>query len=156
MAKRKAAESREANSAESCPTSPREFSRRPARRLSARLKATGLSISQLAERILVAGLSKRRENDRDKAMRALCFVLAETAHQVVGAHEFNEETKTEAPMFNWRSDPFFFRAFKLAVGQILDALEPRGNVRAPKVQMSLYRHQRPQHRKRQIRSPPDT
>ena len=70
-------------------------------------------------------------------MRALGFVLAETAHQVIGFHILNEETKTEAPTFSWRSDPFFYRAFKLAVGRILDALEPKGEVRAPEIRMSL-------------------
>lgn len=99
--------------------------------------AAGLSISQLAERLLVAGLAKRRDNERDKAMRALCFVIAETAHQVVGPHVLNEETKAEVPMFNWRSDPFFYRAFKLAVVQILDAHEPKGEIKAPEIGMNL-------------------
>jgi hypothetical protein len=100
-------------------------------------EAARLSISQLAERLLVAGLAKRRDNERDKAMRALCFVLAETAHQVVGPHVLNEETRAEAPMFNWRSHPFFYRAFKYAVVQILDALEPRGEIKAPEIGMNL-------------------
>lgn len=35
---------------------------------------------------------------------------------------------------DWRSDPWAFRAFKLAFGQILDALEPKGKMRAPTTQ----------------------
>ena len=90
-------------------------------------KTAGLSISQLAQRLLVNGLAKRRENERDKAMRALCFVIAETAHQAVGIHV--TEGKTDVPASSWRSDPFFYRAFKLAVIQILDALEPKGEIK---------------------------
>jgi hypothetical protein len=32
------------------------------------------------------------------------------------------------PKFDWVTDPFSFRAFKLAVGQLLDLLEPQGEI----------------------------
>jgi hypothetical protein len=32
---------------------------------------------------------------------------------------------------NWRNDPFFYRAFKIAIGRLLDALEPPGPITAP-------------------------
>src|SRR5262245_13762442 len=73
-------------------------------------KVTGQSISQLAERLLVDGLAKRRENGRDKAMRALCFLIGETAQQVVGFHSDNKEVLEAlgtAPPFSWRWTPFF-------------------------------------------------
>jgi Arc-like DNA binding domain len=35
---------------------------------------------------------------------------------------------------DWRSDPWSFRAFRLAFAQILDALEPPGEIRAPATQ----------------------
>ena len=78
-------------------------------------------------------IARMREEQRDPAMRALCFVIAETAHQVVGAHV--AEKNTERPLFDWRWTPFFFRAFKLAVGQILDALEPKGEIERPDIRL---------------------
>jgi hypothetical protein len=112
---------------------------RPATRklLENEAKATGQSISQLAERLLVDGLAKRRESGRDKAMRALCFLIAETAHQVVGLHITNEDSTRDEPAFSWRWSPFFYRAFKLTVGQILDALEPKGDIERPQIKMDL-------------------
>jgi hypothetical protein len=93
----------------------------------------GRKVSTFAEYLLNKGLRDREESKRDPAMRALSFVIAETAHQVVGIHRFNSETKQEMSPFSWRSDPFFYRAFKLAVGQILDALEPKGEIKSPKL-----------------------
>src|SRR5262249_49197238 len=85
-------------------------------------KAAGQSISQLAERLLITGLAERRERDKDRAMRALCFLITQLAHHIVGPHVRKEGS--EVAVFDWRSDPFFYRAFKLSVGQLLDALEP--------------------------------
>jgi hypothetical protein len=36
-------------------------------------------------------------------------------------------------MFDWRSDAFFYRAFKIAVARLLDALEPPGAITAHKI-----------------------
>jgi hypothetical protein len=83
--------------------------------LEAEAKATGLSISQLAEKLLINGLKERRATEKDPAMRALCFLIAQLARHVVGP--------TEA---DWRSHPFFYEAFKFAVVQLLDALDPPG------------------------------
>jgi hypothetical protein len=90
--------------------------------------ATGQSISQVAERLIRAGLTASR--DRNPAMRALCFLITQLAGHIVGPKLMEVEgSKSEIPLFNWRSSPFFFRAFKIAVGQLLDALEPRGPIR---------------------------
>jgi hypothetical protein len=67
------------------------------------------------------------DKQRDPAMRALCFVIAQLANDVVGMHSHGK------PEFSWRFDPFFFRAFKIAVAKILDALEPKGEIREPKI-----------------------
>jgi hypothetical protein len=32
---------------------------------------------------------------------------------------------------DWRTNPFYFRAFKIAVGKLLDALEPKGKIEPP-------------------------
>jgi hypothetical protein len=96
------------------------------------------SITQEVLRRLHDSFTRDRSKERDPAMRALCFLIAETAHQVAGPPVTNKDG-TEAPMFNWRSNPFFFRAFKLAVGQVLDALQPPGDANdGPRVQLKLF------------------
>jgi hypothetical protein len=96
------------------------------------------SISQELIARLRQAYVEERKNERDPAIRALCFLIAETAHQIAGPHVFDEATKTEAPLFDWRSNPFFFRAFKLAVAQVLDSLQPPGEVKAPQTRTSLF------------------
>jgi hypothetical protein len=61
-------------------------------------------------------------------MRGLCFLIAELAHHVVGIHGTHGISRI--PVFDWRSDAFFYRAFKTAVARLLDALEPPGPVDA--------------------------
>ena len=85
------------------------------------------NISQELLRRLADSFYRDRDRARDPAMRALCFLIAETAHQAVGIHLGEEER----PIGSWRDDPFFFRAFKIAVGKLLDELEPPGPIRPP-------------------------
>jgi Arc-like DNA binding dprotein len=69
-------------------------------------------------RRLQDSFTQDRDRARDPAMRALCFLfseLAENAHLGVRG---------------WRSDPFLFRAVKIGIGRLLDALEPPGEVKA--------------------------
>jgi hypothetical protein len=94
-------------------------------------KATGKSISQLAERLLVAGLAERQEEEKDKQQRALCFLISEIARQVVGPNA--TDGKREVALYDWRSDPFFYRAFTLAVGRVLGAISPPGEIKPPKI-----------------------
>lgn len=95
----------------------------------------GAGVSQAAESLLRLAVRVKREEERDRAMRALNFVIAETAHQVVGLHALDERGKEHA-IFNWRTNPFFFKAFKMAVGKVLDALEPRGDKQPPSIEFS--------------------
>jgi hypothetical protein len=73
-------------------------------------------------------LNNEREEQRSPAMRALCFLIAQLADHVVGPKMLGEGK--EVAIYNWRADPFFYRAFKIAVGQLLDALEPPGPIKA--------------------------
>jgi hypothetical protein len=109
------------------------------KRLTAEARARKRSATQELLRRLDNSFKEDERKTRDPAMQALCFLIAETAHQVVGPHEFNTGTKTETPMGegDWRSNPFFFRAFKLAVAQILDALQPPGDADAPRVRTEM-------------------
>ena len=66
-------------------------------------------------RLRVSLHDEHEEERRDPALRALCFLIERLTHHIVGpvpAH--------------WRSDLFLYRAFKIAVHQLLDALEPPG------------------------------
>jgi hypothetical protein len=77
---------------------------------------------------LAGSFYRDRDKARDPAMRALCFMIAETAHQAVGIHGGKQE---DSPIGSWRDNPFYFRAFKIAVGKLLDELEPPGPIRVP-------------------------
>jgi hypothetical protein len=64
-------------------------------------------------------------------MRGLCYLIAELAHHVVGIHGTHGISRL--PVFDWRSDAFFYRAFKTAVARLLDALEPPGPIRVHEI-----------------------
>jgi hypothetical protein len=85
----------------------------------------GWSLTQeLLWRVRVS-LSKEREEHRDRAVRALCFLISEMALKY-----FSSEGRQLAEP--WQRDPFTFAAFKLAVGKLLDALQPEGELRPPR------------------------
>jgi hypothetical protein len=70
---------------------------------------------------------RERDESRQPGMRALCFLIAELADHIVGPSV--ARGKSEFRFYSWRSDPFFYRAFKIAVGRLLDALEPSGPIK---------------------------
>jgi hypothetical protein len=88
--------------------------------LEAAAKANGSSVSQELLRRLQNSFNRDRDKARDPAMQALCFLIAETAQQTSGLNNLD-----------WRTNPFYFRAFKIAVGKLLDALEPKGTIEPP-------------------------
>jgi hypothetical protein len=104
--------------------------------------ATGESISQAAERLLIYGLEERQWRDNHKALRALCFVIERIAFEAAGSRWKDPDdaifdksaahAKVGQRLFNeWRTDPFRCRAFRLAVTSLLSAIEPRGQIRSP-------------------------
>jgi hypothetical protein len=92
-------------------------------------KVSGKSISQVAERLLVSALSDRRMGDLGRAKRAMSYLVAEIAHHIEGIHA--QEGRRFRTPFKWRSDPFFYEAFKIAVAQVLEALTPPGEIKPP-------------------------
>jgi hypothetical protein len=96
------------------------------KQLEAAADKSGRSASQELLRRLQESFNRDRDKARDPAMRALCFLIAEMANAVAGLTD--SEGK---PLFDWRTDPFFYRAFKLAVAQLLDTLEPGGKIKPP-------------------------
>lgn len=91
--------------------------------LEAESRAAGQSMSQVAERVIRLGLQAEQDRRRDNPMHALCYLIAETG-RVVGGFCGPDGR----PKFDWRTNHFMFRAFKLAVGHLLDTLEPESRV----------------------------
>jgi hypothetical protein len=88
----------------------------------------------LSQEILLrlrTSLNNEREEQRSPAMRALCFLIAQLADNIVGP-KLTGDGK-EFALYNWRASPFFYKAFKIAVGQLLDALDPPGPIEAPEI-----------------------
>jgi hypothetical protein len=81
---------------------------------------------------LRASFARERDRQRDPPLRAWCFLISELASYI----------HYETP--NWHKNPFWFRAFKLGVAGLLDALEPRGEVRPPKDLDPAIDHETPE------------
>jgi hypothetical protein len=69
---------------------------------------------------LQLSFNQDRENERVPSVRAIAFLISEIAEQI---HYW-------LPSY-WHTDPYLFRSFKLAVMKLLDALEPKGEIRVP-------------------------
>jgi hypothetical protein len=65
-------------------------------------------------------LSREQEHSHDPATRALTFLISNLAPQI----------HLGLPL-KWHQNPFMFRAFKLAVGMVLDTIEPSGEMQTP-------------------------
>jgi hypothetical protein len=112
------------------------FSTRLEPEVLAQLKASaadwpGENVSAFTEFLINRGLAEREKQKRDQALRALLYCIAQLAERCGGI-------PTVKARWNWRTDPFLFRAFKLAVRKFLDALEePSGEIKPPWASM-LY------------------
>lgn len=118
-------------------TSP--FSVRMPKPLREELDRAARASGKKAGQELLVRLSRTFSEDREKArepeIRALCFLIAEAARQAVGV-PIPDQLKSKKTL-SWRKNPFYFRAFKIAVGQLLDALEPVGTIEAPNLKFHL-------------------
>lgn len=95
------------------------------------------NISTFAEHLINKGLQEREEEARDPALKALLHVVAQLAERFSGVRLVSEKGshRLENPT-RWRTDLFYFRAFKFAVRRLLDALEePPENPAADKMRM---------------------
>lgn len=86
----------------------------------------GRSASQELLGRLKKSLDYETHKERDRAMRALCFLISELAVVVTGWSDSKNR-----PAANWRTDPFFFHAFSLAVAHVLNAIAPKGKIKNP-------------------------
>jgi hypothetical protein len=94
-------------------------------------KLSGQSISQVAERLLVGALAERHSDHFGPTKRAMAFLIGQIAYHIEGIH--HHQGKGYKTPFNWKNDPFFYEAFKIAVGIVLEGLSPPGKIEAPKI-----------------------
>jgi hypothetical protein len=108
------------------------FSVRLPKSMRAELDAAAKKSGRAAGQELLARLRNSFHRDRDKsrdpALRALCFLIGEMA-EGVGCSA--GPIRPGDLRLLWRSNPFLFRAFKLTVAKLLDALEPAGEIETP-------------------------
>jgi hypothetical protein len=104
-----------------------------------KLAAGGKSLSSETVKLLEEGLAAREGAQRDKPVRAICYVVAEAAN---ACRAFRDKDGT--PMFEL-TDPFVFRAFKITIAQLLDLIEPQGEPQSivDRVGKDTFRHTPP-------------
>jgi Arc-like DNA binding domain len=83
-------------------------------------KKKGWSLTQELLWRLRVSLSKEQETRRDPATRAVCHLIS----------EMGDKIHKRIPL-EWRRNPFLFRAFKIGVANLLDELEPPGEIQSP-------------------------
>jgi hypothetical protein len=88
--------------------------------LEAEATACGKSVSQVAEALLIEAIATRREVSLSDPLEAFAYLVAQL--EEVTCHGLDRD---------WRTDPFMFRAFKLAIGKFMDGIAPAGEVRSP-------------------------
>jgi hypothetical protein len=82
--------------------------------------ASGKSISQIAEALLIEAIAIRREVSLNDPMQALAYVISQLAD--VTCYGLDRD---------WRTDPFMFEALKLAISKFMDGITPVGEMRSP-------------------------
>jgi formate dehydrogenase maturation protein FdhE len=82
-------------------------------------KASGQSISQIAERLLNTGLAQVREQQTIAPTRALRFLVGRLADA--------SSIKPGARRFEWYEDRFTFEAFRVALMILLEQLRPKNS-----------------------------
>jgi hypothetical protein len=95
---------------------------------------SGQSLSQVAEVLIRAGLNRRRELDRDRPMRALCFLIAELAKFLSLDRSLSSKKSIsfgKADETYWRTNPFVFKALQAAIPLAMQEFAPDGPVVPP-------------------------
>jgi hypothetical protein len=89
-------------------------------------KASGHSISQVAERVLQLGLAALRDRERRDPTRALVYLIGWIADASSIASPGSNER------LDWNEEPFVFEAFERALAMLLKELRPAGPSRLKK------------------------
>jgi hypothetical protein len=92
--------------------------------LEAEARLSRLSLSTTVERLLRLGLTEKEKLSKENPLRAIFYLMGLLTERIpagLGAD----------PKYNWRTNPFMFEAFSVAVRYLLDALRPPGEIIAP-------------------------
>ena len=94
----------------------------------------GWSLTQEVLWRLRASLTKEdHEQHQDRALRALCFLISEMTRKFLYTGEpWYRDERYERRGEPWHRDPFTFKAFRLGVAELLEALQPPGELRPPR------------------------
>jgi hypothetical protein len=88
-------------------------------------KASRRTLSQELIARASASFERDRDQSRDRALRAFCFLFSELV-QAICPRDFPDER-----ILDWRFDPWLFQAFRLAVAKLLDRFQPNGEMKLP-------------------------
>lgn len=100
-------------------------------------EASGRSKSQVAEELIRLGLEEKARRASTRPTRALGFLIERLAMSVGGAAWVHPTKfplpadKREKLVDQWRTVPFRYEALKIAVGLLLGALQPEGDIVSP-------------------------
>jgi hypothetical protein len=89
--------------------------------------ARGRSVTQELLRRLHKSFDRDRDKVRSPEVRALCFLFGAIADRVA----FPPVHGPDDVIPDWRTNPFLFAAFSLAVAKLLNALKPAGEIENP-------------------------
>jgi hypothetical protein len=92
--------------------------------LEAEARRRGKSLSEVAEDLLQLGLEEMADLDRPKPIRALLFMISSLARGILGPH-------WQDAKYSWRSNPYMFATLRAGVVDLLDGLQPAGEIVTP-------------------------
>jgi hypothetical protein len=92
-------------------------------RLEVESRRSRLSLSQTIEHLLLVGLHEKEERNRPRPIRAIFYLITQ-----LGSYMAARVPQQE---YNWRSNPFMFEAFRVAISHLLGALRPDGEIVVP-------------------------
>jgi hypothetical protein len=88
-------------------------------------RRSGLSLSTTVEGLLRLGLEEKAKRDQEGPLRAIYHLMGQLAERIPGPGFAAD------PQYNWRTNPFMFKAFSEAVSYVLGALQPSGEIVPP-------------------------
>ena len=97
---------------------------------------SGQSISQVAERLLILGLEAKRRKQQHRSSRAFCYLVEKLGEQIGSSRSIDlihqiqpiPQKAYAALQDEWRTNPFRYEAFSVAVRCLLEALKPKGEI----------------------------
>lgn len=95
--------------------------------LAAAAKKSRRSVGQEVVSRLTNSFGIDRNKERDPAVRAICFLLAELVDKIRWA----------SGPYEWHTSPFLFRTVKIGFAKLLDAIEPKGELPPPPPMLSM-------------------